>query len=102
MLGLVEGLALELGILEFFFSGLIFCFVTHLNYNLPSNKLLQYFLDYPAAVGTWFSWTGTDNQKRTVNFNPTGNVMVFGQPSQKKKKKVVETRPNEGNHLVPN
>ena len=48
--------------------------------------MLQYFLDYPAAaVGMWFSWTGADNQKRPVNFNPTRNITVFWSAKSKEK-----------------
>ena len=46
---------------------------------------IQYFLDYPADVGTRFSWTSADNQKRPVNFNPTGNVTVFWSAKSKEK-----------------
>ena len=46
-------------------------------------------------------WTGTDNQKRPVNFNPTGNVTAFFVSQVKGNIRVVETSSNEGNHFVP-
>ena len=52
---------------------------------------IQHFLNYSAAVSTRFSWTGANNQRRPVNFNPTGkkNVTVCGQPRQRKMFEVV-------------
>ena len=61
---------------------------SHGQASLPAKgaKVVQYFLDYSAAVGTRFWWTGADNQKRLVNFNPAGNVTVFWSAKSKENK----------------